>query len=675
MDKTNLLPGMPLLSYRIWHEAYITNRVDKLQSIRIPEWENQIDVESYSILEDGKSIGKYTVRRKGDRIERNIFWFMPDQTQGNFKDTMRSSGFGGTIWEDSLRITSEKMFVLFLYLYHLLSQFPNRYARYIQRKFYTYSIKDINKTLVFALYHSEDKTVFINEDYLSKFPRGAISMMICHEGAHIFMHNKTNVIDGQEDTGAGEQNESDLIRFLREISGVISCKTEDRHIISSRFAATTYNARNYITIQSFHDLRAAHSLGSILMEYRNRLMDVVVTTAPRDELAAKALKSASEKLRSMNSQLVVGLDRLAGSDFIELSLANHFLSIKAEDYLRLLFKTVDFVQDGKRYQSFLCSAKSRIDSLIESSPRDADLLLEQLYLVYPVLPLKAYQYFKHKLIIKEAELAGQDCTHPLTMFEMAVGLERRLSIELNLLKRKSANFEQWRNGLFGLSPFLVVCSSLFNDAKTLFEQAGQMSNRNDEKKKIEACLKEQFLIEEKYCDAFATLQHNGVGYPAILPAIEQTFALNEIFPDLDNGAYKRTIRSVGILKNSRLVMPDFVSEAIVAVIRELWHRAEAQGAVYPLPIRMEDIFLYMPRNIKRLGDVFRWLLASFLNVSGIYLLLWDTKSFRFKKLINGEKSLAFYLDKVLEKKLSSSYYVDSSVMGMFEKDEGERNAS
>jgi hypothetical protein len=277
--------------------------------------------------------------------------------------------------------------------------------------------------------------------------------------------------------------------------------------------------------------------------------------------------------------------------------------------------------------------------------------------IFPITPV--WLYVATKWSEFEEEPAPSLTSERLSeLTALATELRTKLMAEVREI-RCAPTLYGWQIGVRAILPQLAMATLTADAAREL------AVSLHDEKSTRNAAHLE-FVLQEMFCDAYASVCNGGVGFPVLLPEIERAFAWGEVHADLDADCYVRARAALKLLVGMRVVAPDFVVTTILDEIDSLYARAAKTGALFTWLIRDEDGW-YVRRGITKMGSVRRYLVAVVFQSNSIDRLLWGRASYRFKALIRGSISLADYLDKRLALRLQTAGALDRSIAGAMHK--------
>lgn len=105
-------PGMPLLTYQIRRRLRLSDWPEKLRLSVDPPGGGAAGDEAYSVHVGSELVGRFTVRRGPDLVERNFFCLLPEESTLPSGAVIEGAfGVAGPHWVDRLRVTFETLTV------------------------------------------------------------------------------------------------------------------------------------------------------------------------------------------------------------------------------------------------------------------------------------------------------------------------------------------------------------------------------------------------------------------------------------------------------------------------------------------------------------------------------------------------------------------------------------
>ena len=605
LSRTSLLPGLPAASYSIWRWASVNDVLDAMRVELTPQSDETSSSTVRLIILNERTIARYTVYRHPTGIERNLFWFPPQNTELAGTDEIASVGVAGDVLQDYLRVLSEKIRLFFLY------------------------------------YFKDASTIWREIHYLPgpTGVKGSLEVCLLHEAAHI------SVLGRDEVSATATSEQSPTNHGLRKLAATFTSSVrEPPH--DKVDSLVLYDADPYLDCNATMDeLLHAHSITHSFGSFRSSVVDFAcdwdrskVDWQYRFLECSRFIAASSPFLQKLTS---TG-QPLAPSDRPTPQWLAHGLLLLVETN-QSMFGSWDGLLDTMRAYDRVLS------DYAVSSPVIAVSLFNALMLALPIInPRRIADVFL--ISLRQLVECTYDLKHPDDVLALAVRLSEHLDGEVRKIKDRSQDYDTWKVCLFSLLPHLLVGYRLFGTAKDLFKSRGLSSE-------AEECTARQLILEEWYCDSWAALQFDGVAHQPILPFAEIAFIDDEPFPDCDIASYERAMNVIEGSFATRLLMPRFVFCALRQVLTELRDRAAAQNALHAArpprgsynhvrklemadpPISRREL---RERRLQHTRDVLR-------------------DNVVFKKLIRPHTKLAQYLENGVREKLECGQRFDSSI--------------
>lgn len=583
-----LLPGMPLLSYELWSASQLDDRFSDIRLVSQDNAANPLDTKAFFLIASGRSVGRYTIRRHGFVIERNLFWFVPD----DFGDSaslppISSTGVSGSVLNDLFRIVRETIGVF--WKTPKKPQVPHKPKFYLGRS-----------------HHGPD----------------CISITMLHEMGHVLVE-ASRTPPQRSATGKRLEEESDIGPRLMALLSAASPNDQLSPL-------TSYRTANYAHLRTvLHAL--PKEIGADLVQLRDLLIDLTHhSKRPEKEMLSWEGRFIA---RSQSKALIQSAACLTTHDPYTFTISGRTISMPSTDIAMLLVAGSQFAWSWDPYCSLLETLAEQVAMVPPPSWEQRDLLLEALHLFGPFVDEHVFRYLKYDTILAYARTNGYDLLNGEEVLILALSMESHLETEIRNLRDLSHDFVDWKDGIYGIIPYLRVCMDLFDAADALLKESEYVHLR-------ETCYERHLALEEKYCDALTTVAHNGVAYQVFLPAVERAFVNGEDIPNVDAPSYQRAEAILRGSHTSRLLTPTFVYRRLADALEALKEKARQSGALYEGPTSIRQV-IAVQRTLRPGFDFLRFL-KTYRQTQLALRAVVDC-NWRFRELLGDSSSLSQYL--------------------------------
>jgi hypothetical protein len=627
------LPGLPLLTYRLWRAMIAQNSPDRILAAE-ESTSRPSDLAAYTIIDsyEERPLARYTIRQSNTgEIERSILW-MTSYADSAFQEQIGNIGLVLHPVLDWCRISAERLLIAGLHIKDYL--FIKGNTQYYYRR------RPASSTLTLCL---------------------------CHEAGHIDRISLTTLLElCRRDEPPSDWDANQLIALKNEfshkmLSVVTGCNPFALDVTS---AAQKFGKDLNAIIRKHSNMKYLSQVRDYMIDYA---CDAQCRPRPADGKPVTTVTLSPWLLypRVRRDPRTLGLEHIGRPRFRQLryrNAANTMIDNLYEDLRDALATLITpeetcadsplgafALESWSKFASSIRAVSSSMSSyeralramVIEFraiEPSRGLPLIEALHVHFTVLPI---QLTAALMLWYASQLADNT---PEALYVMAIRLDASLRSDIATSKSSVETFEEWKFGVLAILPRLRVCSELFEECATYYRSTRGASALAAE------CAAREHEMQEWYCDGVSVVLHNGVAYGMFLPEIEAAFAQEEFLADLDLAGYERARRVVINITQSRLLCPNFVIKTLIDIIEDLELSALNSDAVYHLAIRASDLF-NPRRGIAKSGGIYGWLLALLLQIVGLTLLRWNRVSARFWRVIRGSTSLTDYLEQQLEKRL------------------------